>query len=292
MNRIPVPRFIKFKNANHIFQANITPDSYGYSIRFGGHYDKCITISITVVDGVPLYGTISHIQSEQECTLDTLLLHEESTNFVKACLQLCSITFPGLTRFVFDDMSNIECNPSSEQNSRPPRKLKKPFSLAPLHIAVYGQTWYESKFGAKLENTELYTAYRKSVEILYKPKQMEYSHFKQINKLTPGQEAILEPLYTSHESWNSFFKSIPRFQRCDAMYNWLPTFITRSLNIKFVNSNWTIDITKMEQIPIEIIPARALSEGGTRSRHALASNKTRRRYRLFTNQMEGWKIFA
>jgi hypothetical protein len=247
-----------------------------------------------VVDGVPLYGTISHIQSEQECTLDTYLLHEESTNFVKACLQICSMIFSGLTRFVFDDMSNIECNPSLEQNSKLPckLKLKKPFSLAPLHIAVYGQTWYETKFGAKLENTELYTTYRKSVEILYKPKQMEYSHFKQINKLTPEQEAILEPLYHSHESWNSFFKSIPRFQRCDAMYNWLPTFITRTLNIKYVNSNWIIDISKMEQIPIEILPTRALSEGGNRPRHALARNKTRRRYRLFTNQMEGWKIFA
>ena len=282
----PVPKYIKFKNANHIFQASITADSYGYSIKFGGNYDKCITISITVVDGVPLYGTISHIQSEQECTLDTLLLHEETTDFVKACLQICSMTFPGLTRIIFDDMSHIECNPS-EQNSRPPRKLKKPFSLAPLHIAVYGETWYELKFGAKLENTELYTEYRKSIEILYESIHIEYSQFKQINKLTSAQEAILEPLYKNNISWNTFFKSIPRVQRCDTMYNWLPTFITRTLNIKYVNSNWYIDITKMKQIPIEILPLRPLSQGGYRS-----TRKSRRRYRLFTNQMEGWKVFA
>lgn len=285
-------RKIIFRNADHVYTAIISPDNYGYSIKFGGKYEKCINISITIVDGVPLYGTISHIQSEQECTLDTILLHEETANFVRACLQICSMTFPGLTRIVFDDMSNIDCGLS--KNSKPPRKLEKPFSLAPLHMAVYGQTWYEMKFGAKLENEELYKKYRDSIQILYEPKNIEYSKFKQLNHLTPEQEAILEPLYKSDESWNMLFKSIPRIQRCTALYNWLPTFITRILKIQYTSMNWFITINTMEQIPIEILPSYSSSDteehkGGRRNKTHRSKRNNRR---LFTNQFEGWKMFA
>ena len=282
---------IHFKNENHTFKAVITPDSYGYSIKFGGSYEKCITISITIVDGVPQYGNISHIQSEQECTLDTLLLHEETTNFVKACLQFCSMKFPGLKRFIFDDMSNIECGVSPSE--KPPRRLGKPFSLAPLYIAINGKTWYEMKFGAKMENPETYKKYQESMELLSKPKDMEFSKFKQINKLSPEQEALLEPLYSAALTWTDFFKSIPRIQRCLAMYNWLPTFITRSLAIKFQNNNWYIDIDMMDTIPVEILGSRSASRGvtmGGRRKTRSKRTKTKRSYRLFTNQMEGWKL--
>ena len=277
---------VHFKNENHTFKAVITPDSYGYSIKFGGSYEKCITISITIVDGIPQYGNISHIQSEQECTLDTLLLHEETTNFVKACLQFCSMKFPGLKRFIFDDMSNIECGISPSE--KPPRRLGKPFSLAPLYIAINGRTWYEMKFGAKMENPETYKKYHESIEILSKPKDMEFSKFKQINKLSPEQEAILEPLYSAALSWSDFFKSIPRIQRCLAMYNWLPTFITRTLAIKFQNNNWYIDIDILDTIPVEILGSRSASGGRRKTRSKREKGKGG--YRLFTNQMEGWKL--
>lgn len=283
MNRLRnLSETVHFRNDNHIFKAVISPDSYGYSIKFGGNYEKCITISITMVDKVPVYGIISHIQSEQECTLDTLLLHEETTNFVKACLQFCSMKFPGLKRFIFDDMSNIECGVSP--SDKPPRRLGKPLSLAPLYIAIYGKTWYEMKFAAQMENPETYQSYRDSIEILSRPKDMEFSKFKQINKLNPEQEAILEPLYST-ETWSDFFKAIPRIQRCLVMYNWLPTFITRTLAIKFQNNNWYINIDNMDKIPIEILTSRSVSTGGRR-----ISKKIKRSNRLFTNQMEGWKL--
>lgn len=237
-----------FTNNKHHYKAKINPDQYGgFFVKIGGkEYGDCINIDISKGDK-HFIGKITHIQSERECTYDSILEDGDTVPFVKASLQFCCELFKNLNYFEFDDMSNIECGIT--KSGIPPRKLAKSLSLSYFSIALYGKTLYERQFGAKMENTINYNNYRNEVENLYKPIDLPYDSFKQQNKLSTEHDIILSKYYNysieKSDTWIEFFNKIPKEERCAGFFNWLPFFIEKKIKKTFNPFGWYIDMNTM-----------------------------------------------
>lgn len=236
------------KSGKYIFHAKVKQEPYMYYIKIGTrNFGECIEISIS-----DKKAKLIQVKSEPECGYPQFLEKGSgTTDMIKASLDFCFFTF-GASVFEFDDASNMDCNPVYPENSKPPRKLNKPFSLAHHSIALYGMTWYERHFGATMINSENYKRYRKSIENLYKPITTTYEDFIKENLLNEEQIIGLKEYYEKASSLNDFFKSVPKKDNCRLFFNWLPTCIESILNDTFYSGRWCIDIHNYRHPTISI----------------------------------------
>jgi hypothetical protein len=257
-----------FKSALHKFQAIV--DSSTQTIRIGGMYDNCLNITIKLHTES---AYISHIQSEPECTLDTILESGEAAEMFKASIQFVKNLYPVVKTITLDDMSRIDCNP--QKTGKPPRRLTKPMSLAHLSIAIHKQTWYEKHFGAVIANPTLHAIYRKKIEQLDLPMSMPFEIFVKQNNLNDSQTAFLRSLYATSSSWNEMFKRVPTEQRCSVFFNWLEFCINVIIENGFNSSKWSIDVDSMPKTTMEIVSKRtATNRALLRVKHTRRSRKS------------------
>lgn len=246
-------------------------------VKIGGKtYSDCVTISYKFIDGKPSSASIPWFSSEPECSIHYLLekgITHNTVKMIKASLQYVYLLMPEIHIFKFDDMSNIDCD------SLFTKKITThiPFSLSHLSIALYGQTWYEKYFNAKMVDEVQYAKYRNAVKILEGPK-MPYKKFIDMNDITEKQDEILNLYYESTYSWDDFFNAIPKKDRCFAFFNWLFKFIDTILNDTFISKNWIIDVNTMAHIKIYQgnihLDTHNKKTGGTRSNKLKISKNT------------------
>ena len=250
-----------FKNNKHTFKASIN----GSHIKIGGKsYNDCINVAIyNDTDNIPVKAKIPHLQSEPECSFDNILDNKDTVDFIKASLQYIHYKFPTIKIFEFDDMSHIDCGKT--KSVIPPRKLDKPFSLAHLYLAMYGETWYENRFGAKMINKVLYNNYKEGLLKLNNKINIDYTVFKINNSINEKQDAILSKYYSKDKSWKEFFNDIPKDERCDSLFNWLQYYIPEIIENTYNPFGWYIDIETMPKTHMEIVDKPTL-KGGAKTR--------------------------
>lgn len=241
-----------FITDKYTFQAKIHEQINGYTVKIGGrNYGDCINISVYINEKrEPIHAKLSHIQSEVECSFDSILKENDSVHFLTASLQFCKQRFPGIQGFGFDDMSNIDCGKS--KNNTPPRRFEKPFSLAHFSLAKYGKTWYELKFGARMSNKELYSTYRQHTQILNQPIQMTFDELIRKSLCSSHQITKLEPYFSPSKTWHEFFNSIPNHEQCYVLLNWLPEFMNILLSGTYHPTSWVIDADKVPDMTIQM----------------------------------------
>jgi hypothetical protein len=275
-----------FKNNKHTFEATINENQFGTTIKIGGKtFNDCINISINKSDLTR--AIIPHIQSEPECSFDKILEEKETSDFIKVSLQYVCQKFPTVKVFKFDDMSKIDCGKKTLDIPPEFRKLNKPFSLAHLYLAFHGETWYENRFGAKMINPKFYQVYKDAVKKLHEKITIDYDVFKTMNHINSAQDAILSKYYSNDKTYIEFFNSIPKSDRCTALYNWLPFFIDPLLEYSYISTGWYIDIATMPKTNMEIISPPTGGGGKRKHNHNHNHNRnTRRAPRglLFTNK--------
>ena len=253
-----------FKNDKHIFEATINNSIFGDTIKIGGKsFNDCINISIN--NDFPTKAKIPHLQSEPECSFDNILDNKDTVDFIKASLQYVSKKYPDIKTFEFDDMSNIECGIKKMNVLPKTRKTDKPFSLAHLYLATYGETWYENRFGAKIINKDARNKYEESIKKLHEKIDIEYNKFKWLYKINNIQDKILSNYYSKDKTWIEFFTSIPKNEKCNALYNWLPSCINEILDNRFIQNGWYIYINTMLKTTMEIVEKPNNMKGGKRT---------------------------
>ena len=256
-----------FKNKKHTFEARIKREIYDDILKIGGlSYKDCINIVVSKEDNS---ANIPYIQSEPECSFSSIMDSGDTVDFIKASLQFVHAKYPDVTQFKLDDGSNIECG--KRKTDIPPRKMEKPFSLAHLYIALKGETWYEYHFKARMINNDSYKKYRETIQILYKPINIEYDLFKRRNKINTTQDAILSQYYDINSSWIDFFNKIPKKDRCASLFNWLPEFINIILNGLYNPFMWYIDIDRMDKTTMIECGSRNYSRGGATRKYKKTS---------------------
>jgi hypothetical protein len=289
--------------------ATITTHKYdgtvlGNTIVVGGAYKSCVSIGIIYIDGVPVYGTLDRADSEVECSILSNLDNGDFINVLRASIQFAHRLFPTVNIFIFDDRSEIDCG--SSLDTIPPRRREIPFSLAHLSLSYSGMTWYERTLNAKMmpvvtsnltadkiraiesgEENARHDTYRRAVEALYREKTIPLT---MILKNDTARMQRLMPLYNASTTWIEFFRSIPKGDKCELLFNWMPAIIDRIIDDTYDGRKWYIDVRKMPQVKMKILKYMSKEQrGGSRTRRRRATRRMRLTLGLKGSAMTRWQ---
>ncbi len=232
-----------------------TPDGQIYSRNFqiGGKYSDCVNVSISYnKDSKPISAKIPTLVYDEECSLTSPLDRGEGTIImIKTLLRYVNAKVPEINEFVFEDNSNIECGADEEKYQKRTRKrgtYARPVALYYFSIAFNGITWYEKHFNAYQQDLIVYKAYRERIsEILHDTKiKPTFNDFLRIAQPPMKYINELNKLYEEASTYGGFFNSIPKQDRCRLVREWIPTFMEYYLKGLFKNTDWVIDVRKMD----------------------------------------------
>jgi hypothetical protein len=206
---------------------------YSRNLKIGSNtVADCINISIIYKNGSIDYAYIPIILYDPDCSL--IDNGERSVVMIRTLLSYVSSQIPALTYVNFDDMSSIECATEEEM------------PLYYFSIAFNGQTWYEHHFNAKQMDETKHRAYRDTVEeFLYSSDFKEQYGFDRFVSLVGKSEDEMSELsgyYTKSNTFNEFFRAIPKEHRCRLVGTWIEQFMRVILNNTFSNNNWAIPL--------------------------------------------------
>ena len=219
---------------------------YCRNIKIGGNVSDCVNVSISYNNGEPVSAYIPILSYSPECSIGTLLdSGTGSVIMINTIIDYVKKEFPMLASIKFEDMSSIECANEDEIKAKSINLRKKtyikPIELYYFSIAFNGITWYEKYFGATMNTIEKQNAYRKNVNALMTSKP-DFHFF--LEQASPPVEVVdkLKKYYEKALSIESFFKSIPRDERCILVRDWLYNFMNNQLGKTFNNKDWIIPL--------------------------------------------------
>lgn len=197
------------------------------------------------------------IRYDKECNTDDNLARAEGTNMLlKTGLYVVKVYFPNVVKFRFEDYSTRDCSQKSKYN----------VMSSKYYIALFGSTWYEGLYNAKLED------YTKYLEGLYDTSLKRNISFDQLRALfKPNMDKIelndfnqLKKIYNTPSNFYDFFQKIKaafnynnknledREKLCDLLAPWIHEFIDRIIfdNTNIILSKWIIDIILLTKPPV------------------------------------------
>lgn len=227
---------------------------YSRNFKIGGNYNDCVNVSISYdKEGNPISAKIPTLVYDEECSSSTPLDRGEGTIvMIKTLLRYIKTKIPNINEFVFEDKSNIECGTEEEKMRKRYRKrgtYARPVVLYYFSIAFNGVTWYEKHFKAYQQDTKLHKEFRERVDNLLKePKNKpSFNDFLRIAQPQMNYLNELQDLYEKSITYSEFFNSIPKDDRCRLVREWIPTFMEYYLKGVFKNTDWVIDVRKMDE---------------------------------------------
>ena len=226
---------------------------YGRNFQIGGNYADCVNVSILYDrEGNPISAKIPTLVYDEECSLGAPLDRGEGTVIlIKTLLRYIKNKIPTINEFVFEDKSNIECGTDDEKYQKRRRKrgtYAVPIVLYYFSIAFNGETWYEKHFNAYQKDVLTHSAYKiRIMEMLHNIAiKMQFNDFLLLSQPQRRNVEELKILYEKAQTYGTFFNSIAKKDRCRLVRDWLPTFMDHYLKGVFKNTDWVIDVRKMD----------------------------------------------
>ena len=245
-----------------------------YSIHINGINEHCMDLSI---DGEPLDPRFSifmepnvakliKIRYDKKCNTDANLARAEGTNMLlRTGLYLVKLFFQNVVKYRFEDYSARDCSSKSKYN----------VMSSKYFIALFGSTWYEGLYNAKIEDSKIQSIYIKYLERLYDTLFKSNISFDQLRALfKPNMNELelfdfnqLEHIYNNTYTFYDFFQKIKtalnysnkniedREKICNLLAPWIHDFIDRIIfdNTNIIMSKWIIDINDILSIDIDLI---------------------------------------
>jgi hypothetical protein len=250
---------------------------YNRNFKIGGDYDDCVNVSIKYnTSGKAISAKIPTLVYDEECSIESPLDRGEGTILmIKTLLRYINHKIPEINEFVFEDKSNIECGTEEEKYQKRRRKrgtYARPLILYYFSIAFNCVTWYEKHFNAYQQDLLQHRKYRIRIKELLKKKEMKPSFNEFLLIAQPPMKYIeeLKSLYEKNSTYGEFFTSMSKDDRCRLVREWLPTFMEYYLKDVFKNTDWVIDVRKMDEKQEQC--------GGTRKRSRCRSSRNNKYY--------------
>ncbi len=266
----------KILNKQSIFSDMV----YSYNLYFGGTKKKgCVEITIYNHNNQlnnPKYANIVNIHSEEGCNISSNLSKGIKANgvaedtgtlhMINTALNVCIKMFPWVMFFTFSDTSTKECITQKPSSS---------VSLSAFMIALYGKTWYEKNFKAKL--------LKQSEEIEYRQKLEQFNDSVLKNKISWelfynrfiinfGRNSkiinidIIYNVYMNTKTFRDFFDKLQfeitdKQELCLTLQPWIESFVLfllgdgnldtiAALNVT-LSKQWFIDISGISEIQFD-----------------------------------------
>lgn len=243
---------------------------YSRNFKIGGNYTDCVNVSISYDEyNNPISAKIPTVVYDEECSLKTPLDKGEGTILmIKTLLRHIKNKIPEINEFTFEDKSNIEyyafapscaldgtsaeCGTEEEKHQKRRRKRGTnavPIPLYYFSIAFNCMTWYEKHFKAYQQDLKQHKEYRARVKELLKDENIKppFNYFLRIAKPPMRDLEELKLFYDTIKTYGEFFNSIPKEDRCRLVREWLPSFMEHYLKDVFKNTDWVIDVRKMDE---------------------------------------------
>lgn len=198
---------------NYIFELNITKYNTEYHIEYGDPNNRrgpCILLTYSKDSKII---KLNHIDYYKNCAKDKDLLRGTGTQeMLQTALKVVIKMFPDITRVILNDVSNFECNGDD-------------ILLSIYYILLYGETWYESKFKAKLTDIN---------------KRVSLDKFKLLLQEKPRKNIF--SFYDSNircNTWYEYFNILKQKYGCSFMLDYKKE-IESVANFRFIYSEWYI----------------------------------------------------
>jgi hypothetical protein len=216
---------------------NISVGGPKYCVNISLHESETILYWLSTEDG--------------GCALDDKVIRGEDT------LRMTDLAF-SLLRTYFPSRRIVTLLDDSGVSWKDARGKKHKVSLLKGHLFLYGKTWYEDKFGAKIQNAEMHAEYiRRSANYNNPSKKPEKFDFGELND-------TLTPLYTSSNTWKEFAEKIksnyPGPLKYQVIMSWYRQAIYTIFDGMEINQDWQIDVSKRPFYACEF------QHGGTRKK--------------------------
>ncbi len=220
----------------------IIEDNLIFSIH-GNHTDSIKVCVYTV----PLSAHFSYYNYDTEINEDTVIMIQLLLNHIHH-------NFPLLSFVSFYDNSRINY-------VRDDISLKYTYNipLSYYSIVFNGETWYENKFGAIMNDEREYQIYRERVKYVLDSEEYK-SEFTYINFLEMAGIMscelinILCSYFYNSKTFGEFFISIPKQNRLEYVRDWIAQFIRISIGNFFTHNDWKIKLPLNNQNNMNMKP--------------------------------------
>lgn len=154
---------------------------------------------------------------------------------------------PWVERFLFRDASSKTCNTGTE------------IRLAYMYIALYGKTWYERHFGAKLlDREDTYIHLLKKLKSKRFKSASKYEIFSRAFgiKFDPDVKKMFEDSGTFREFFISLSTQFSKEKTCNLLIGWIERFIDDIVfeNQGIIDGTWFIDGIESKGYVLSEIP--------------------------------------
>jgi hypothetical protein len=218
-------RYFTLHTKKSDFYAILSDDG---SISVGGKIKGCVFISpvnnrVAVLERVS-YDIRCNINGDMSRSYGTVAM-------IKAALEFAFFIHPNLKEIHLQDHSHVECGETA-------------LMLGPLYITLYGKTWYEQKFGARLLNEYNYTRIMKYIE--YVQTKPEWNTLWSLIKSTIQAENRnvvkdkIKEWWGKTGSFREMIKGIKDSHQCDLFVEWLHVYFTYNTGVSIADQRYVI----------------------------------------------------
>lgn len=239
------------------FTFSCTMDSVGvdaWRIYFGGKKD-CVTIYVQKNTAIQI-ATLSGVNYNEHCVdggISEILPRGYTAMMVKTALSFVLKKFKHINTFELIDASYIECA----------KRITVPLNT--LYIAKTGKTWYESKFGAYIDNERQREQYHAAIKRLNAlsiddlpnlienfVKRYRMQMLKMNDRLFQSLLDTLTSKAAKHTKMRGLLGEMSSTLDCLAMDKWLDAYLHSIHKFDFNNTLWIIPKSTITAIDMDI----------------------------------------
>jgi hypothetical protein len=248
----------------HTFIIRVRYDDRGAPLRHmvevGGDGKRdCIEMLVNTYENCAHLNMVRH---HSGCAIGSDFGRGASRSMLRAALECVRVLFPHVRGVRLMDKSYVPCGEVT-------------VFLPAVHIALYGTTWYESKFGAHLGNnmnSPEHVAYRERVDALLHHAEaknaLPWDDFQSLYKACDELKAA----YREATTFGEFFAGLKRAaanreEFCRALIPWAEPFLVDHTQHDgtTILSPWTIDLSSDDVYETGVsLDARVAAGGGAR----------------------------
>lgn len=239
----------------YIYFARISREGSHYMLDVGGRKRGCVKISIpkysNVHQDLNQIAAIRYVHYDPLCSANTdrdLMMGFGTKHMLKTVLAIVKNICPDseIRFFRFRDASRKKCTDGSI------------VSLPHFMIALYGKTYYEKGFHAKIENELSWQQYQEAIQrrSLIPKEYMSFDKFVKDLNIPISIASLIEPSYYQATSFIDFFEKLKNAypdRLCNILQDWIEEFVVTILfqGRDLTDVDWVIPVEKVNDIEVK-----------------------------------------
>ena len=246
------------------FSVSYPGDGTYFSLQLGSKKKMCVFLTLNEVGHIHRGKDESHIADLSWIEHDVLCgvnkdldKHDGTKHLMKLILDIVKHNFAWITQVKLTDGSKFDCeNPYKG-------KISRKIMLAYYNLALYGKTWYEAHFKAKLLNAGDDVLLKENVNRFNDPSiKLPWNIFR-LRYRIQEYEDILKTAYETSNTYREWLTLLrkDKITYCWYIRDWIVPFVDDVLD-HIPLSRWVIDIDDINDYQYTVFAVETNKKGG------------------------------